>query len=103
MSGFTATTAIPGLACTIGLGRPTLPTPTGSVSRTRWRSARAETSAPTVERLKPLRRVSSERESGPLHQQLGSDSSGLAEAKADSLKADVLAGRELAHSTDYVR
>ena len=44
-----------------------------------------------------------EREAGPLHQQLGSDSSGLAEAKADSLKADVLAGRELAHSTDYVR
>ena len=44
-----------------------------------------------------------QREAGPLHQQLGSDSSGLAEAKADSLKADVLAGRELAHSTDYVR
>lgn len=43
-----------------------------------------------------------QRESGPLHQQLGSDSSGLAEAKADSLKADVLAGRELAHGTDYV-
>lgn len=44
-----------------------------------------------------------QREAGPLHQQLGSDSSGLAEVKADSLKADVLAGRELAHSTDYVR
>lgn len=44
-----------------------------------------------------------QRESGPLHQQLGSDSSGLAESKADSLKADVLAGRELAHSTDYLR
>jgi NAD(P)-dependent dehydrogenase (short-subunit alcohol dehydrogenase family) len=43
-----------------------------------------------------------QRGSGPLHQQLGSDSSGLAEGKADSLKADVLAGRELAHSTDYV-
>jgi len=43
-----------------------------------------------------------QQESGPLHQQLGSDSSGLAEAKADSLKADILAGRELAHSTDYV-
>ena len=44
-----------------------------------------------------------QRGTGPLHQQLGSDSSGLAEVKADSLKADVLAGRELAHSTDYVR
>lgn len=44
-----------------------------------------------------------QRESGPLHQQLGSDSSGLAEGKADSLKADILAGRELARSTDYVR
>lgn len=42
-------------------------------------------------------------ESGPLRQQLGSDSSGLAEGKADSLKAEILAGRELAHSTDYVR
>jgi hypothetical protein len=44
-----------------------------------------------------------QREGGPLHQQLGSDSSGIAESKADSLKADILAGRELAHSTDYVR
>lgn len=44
-----------------------------------------------------------QRASGPLHQQLGSDSSGLAESKADSLKADILAGRELALSTDYVR
>jgi NAD(P)-dependent dehydrogenase (short-subunit alcohol dehydrogenase family) len=44
-----------------------------------------------------------QRESGPLHQQLGSDSSGIAESKADALKADILAGRELAHSTDYVR
>jgi NAD(P)-dependent dehydrogenase (short-subunit alcohol dehydrogenase family) len=44
-----------------------------------------------------------QREGGPLHQQLGSDSSALAEGKADSLKADILAGRELAHSTDYVR
>jgi NAD(P)-dependent dehydrogenase (short-subunit alcohol dehydrogenase family) len=40
---------------------------------------------------------------GPMRQQLGSDSSGLAEGKADSLKAEILAGRELAHSTDYVR
>jgi len=47
--------------------------------------------------------VIAQRENGPLHQQLGSDSSGLAEGKADSLKADVLAGRELARSTDYVR
>jgi NAD(P)-dependent dehydrogenase (short-subunit alcohol dehydrogenase family) len=44
-----------------------------------------------------------QRGSGPLNQQLGSDSSSLAESKADSLKADVIAGRELAHSTDYVR
>lgn len=43
------------------------------------------------------------REGGPLHQQLGSDSSGLAESKVDSLKAEILAGRELAHSTDCVR
>ncbi|MBF4616441.1 SDR family NAD(P)-dependent oxidoreductase [Curtobacterium sp. VKM Ac-1376] len=42
-------------------------------------------------------------ETGPMRQQLGSDSSGLAEGKADSLKAEILAGRELAHSTDYVR
>jgi NAD(P)-dependent dehydrogenase (short-subunit alcohol dehydrogenase family) len=42
-------------------------------------------------------------ESSLLRQQLGSDSSGLAEGKADSLKAEILAGRELAHSTDYVR
>ncbi|TAJ47566.1 MAG: SDR family oxidoreductase [Herbiconiux sp.] len=47
--------------------------------------------------------VIAQRENGPLHQQLGSDSSGLAEGKADSLKADVIAGRELARSTDYVR
>lgn len=44
-----------------------------------------------------------QQETGPLRQQLGSDSSGLAEGKADSLKAEILAGRELAHSTDYVR
>ena len=44
-----------------------------------------------------------QRESGPLRQQLGSDSSDLAESKADSLKAEVLTGRRLAHSTDYVR
>lgn len=40
---------------------------------------------------------------GPLRQQLGSDSSGFAEGKADSLKADILAARELAHTTDRVR
>ncbi|WP_159574044.1 SDR family oxidoreductase [Curtobacterium sp. 18060] len=39
--------------------------------------------------------------SGRLRQQLGSDSSGFAENKADSLKAEIIAGRELAHSTDY--
>ncbi|MCA1221586.1 SDR family NAD(P)-dependent oxidoreductase [Streptomyces sp. 8L] len=44
-----------------------------------------------------------QREDGPLRQQLGSDSSSLAEGKADSLKAEILAGRVLAHSTDYVR
>lgn len=44
-----------------------------------------------------------QRANGPLHQQLGSDSSGLAETKIDSLKAEILAGRDLAHSTDYVR
>ncbi|WP_017568970.1 SDR family oxidoreductase [Nocardiopsis halotolerans] len=44
-----------------------------------------------------------QQEDGLLRQQLGSDSSGLAEGKADSLKAEILAGRELAHSTDYVR
>jgi NAD(P)-dependent dehydrogenase (short-subunit alcohol dehydrogenase family) len=43
------------------------------------------------------------REGGPLHQQLGSDSSGLAEGKAESLHAEVVAGRELAHSTDFAR
>lgn len=42
-------------------------------------------------------------ETGPMRQQLGSDSSGLAENRADSLKAEILAGRTLAHSTDYVR
>lgn len=42
-------------------------------------------------------------DAGPMRQQLGSDSSSLAEGKADSLKAEILAGRELAHSTDYVR
>lgn len=44
-----------------------------------------------------------QRAGGPLHQQLGSDSSGLAESKADALKAEILAGRALAHSTDYAR
>ena len=43
------------------------------------------------------------RQGGPLRQQLGSDSSGFAEGKADALKAEILAGRELAHSTDYTR
>lgn len=40
---------------------------------------------------------------GPLRQQFGSDSSGFAEGKADALKAEILAARELAHSTDYIR
>lgn len=44
-----------------------------------------------------------QQESGPLRQQLGSDSSGMAEGKAETLRAEILAGRELAHSTDYVR
>lgn len=44
-----------------------------------------------------------QQENGPLRQQLGSDSSSLAEGKADSLKSEILAGRDLAHSTDYVR
>lgn len=43
------------------------------------------------------------RAGGPLRQQLGSDSSSLAESKADALKAEVLAARELAHTTDYAR
>ena len=42
-------------------------------------------------------------DTGPMRQQLGSDSSSLAEGKADSLKASILEGRELARSTDYVR
>jgi NAD(P)-dependent dehydrogenase (short-subunit alcohol dehydrogenase family) len=42
-------------------------------------------------------------ETGQMRQQLGSDSSALAEGKADSLKASILEGRKLAHSTDYVR
>lgn len=42
-----------------------------------------------------------QREGGPLRQQLGSDSSGLTEGKADALRAEILAGRELARSTDY--
>ena len=40
---------------------------------------------------------------GPLRQQLGSDSSSLAAAKAASLSDDIAAGAELAQSTDYVR
>ncbi len=43
------------------------------------------------------------RAGGPLRQQLGSDSSAFAEGKADSLKAAILAGRELARTTDYER
>lgn len=39
----------------------------------------------------------------PLHQVLGSDSYSLASAKVDALRADLEAGRELAHTTDYVR
>ena len=44
-----------------------------------------------------------ENSNGPLRQQLGSDSSGLATAKASALTADISAGRELARSTDYAR
>ena len=40
---------------------------------------------------------------GPLRQQLGSDSSSFAEAKADSLKAEILTARDLAQTTDYNR
>jgi hypothetical protein len=39
---------------------------------------------------------------GPLRQQLGSDSSGFAESKANALKAEILAARELARTTDYI-
>ena len=38
----------------------------------------------------------------PLHQLLGSDSYGLAQAAVQALAADVEAGRELAHTTDVV-
>jgi NAD(P)-dependent dehydrogenase (short-subunit alcohol dehydrogenase family) len=44
-----------------------------------------------------------QRTDGPLRQQLGSDSSAMAEGKAASLAAEIQAARELAHSTDYVR
>ena len=37
----------------------------------------------------------------PLHQVLGSDSHALAGAKVDALRADLDAGRELAHTTDH--
>ncbi len=40
---------------------------------------------------------------GPLRQQLGSDSSAVAAGKAAAVAADVVAGRELAHSTDRDR
>jgi NAD(P)-dependent dehydrogenase (short-subunit alcohol dehydrogenase family) len=43
------------------------------------------------------------RGSGPLRQQLGSDSVSLAAGKAEALVADISAGRELASSTDYPR
>jgi NAD(P)-dependent dehydrogenase (short-subunit alcohol dehydrogenase family) len=44
-----------------------------------------------------------QRAEGPLRQQLGSDSSAMAEGKAQALAAEVQAARELAHTTDYVR
>lgn len=44
-----------------------------------------------------------QRSDGPLRQQLGSDSSSLAAAKADALAADIAAGRDLDRSTDYDR
>jgi NAD(P)-dependent dehydrogenase (short-subunit alcohol dehydrogenase family) len=44
-----------------------------------------------------------QRTDGPLRQQLGSDSSDLAAAKAEALRADVASGRELAVSTDRAR
>jgi NAD(P)-dependent dehydrogenase (short-subunit alcohol dehydrogenase family) len=40
---------------------------------------------------------------GPLRQQLGSDSAALAASKLESLTADLGAARELAGTTDYVR
>ena len=40
---------------------------------------------------------------GPLRQQLGTDSSGFATSKTEALAADIAAGRELAESTDYTR
>lgn len=43
------------------------------------------------------------RTDGPLRQQLGSDSSGFAVAKAEALRADIDAGRTLAQSTDGAR
>jgi NAD(P)-dependent dehydrogenase (short-subunit alcohol dehydrogenase family) len=48
-------------------------------------------------------RAIAERGDGPLRQQLGSDSSGFAAAKVESLTADIAAGRDLAGTTDYVR
>lgn len=42
-------------------------------------------------------------EGGPLRYQLGSDSSGMAEGKANTLKEEILLGRELAQGTDYVK
>jgi NAD(P)-dependent dehydrogenase (short-subunit alcohol dehydrogenase family) len=44
-----------------------------------------------------------QRTDGPLRQQLGSDSSDLAAAKAEALRADVASGRDLAVSTDRAR
>ena len=40
---------------------------------------------------------------GRLRQLLGSDSSALADAKVDALRADIEAGREVAHTTDFAR
>ena len=48
-------------------------------------------------------RIIAERGDGPLRQQLGSDSSGFAAAKVESLTADIAAGRDLAGTTDYAR
>jgi hypothetical protein len=48
-------------------------------------------------------RTIAERGDGPLRQQLGSDSSGFAAAKVESLTAGIAAGRDLAGTTDYAR
>lgn len=43
------------------------------------------------------------KQGGPFRQQLGSDASGFADTKASTLREEVATGRELAHSTDYVK